>query len=273
MRSFKQYLLENLSSSESSTVPQGVLIYGNHIIVGVRHGEDLNIRNKELLRLIQSHGQKHGYYFEGRGGPSDIKIPVLGLNSKGDYRGGWDENRLNRLKEKGIQPHHLSILFGNVDVNWKHGISDIADDKSSIFDGIHRWANSKVSPFSGIEISKKHIRSFLEAMSPGTDRNWLRDAQETRASPDAVKKFLKDAEKIAWPAEWSTKPRSTGLEQLVDRESEERNSHIIDNMPRGVFIAGAGHLLQIRDMLKDRGLREGEREGEFQFHGGENIEP
>lgn len=193
-------------------------------------------------------------------------MPLFGLHSKSDYRGGWDKDRLNTIKKSGIKPHNLSVIYANVDVNWHHGINHIANNKSSIFDGIHQWANSKASPFSRMEISKDHIKSFLQAMGEGTNKDWLRDARETKASPEAVKRFLKDAEKIAWPEDWSTKNRSTGPEKMAETESTERNSYIIDKMGPGVYFAGSGHLLQIRDWLKTNNE-------EFDFHGGEHIEP
>ena len=71
-------------------------------------------------------------------------------------------------------------------------------------------------------------------------------------------------ESIAWPENWNSKKRTTGPEKLVDTESEERNTHVLDNMGPGVYFAGAGHLKQIADTLKDRGEQ-------FTMHGGSEI--
>jgi hypothetical protein len=261
MLSFGQYLTEN-----KNKIPQGVLIHGNHILVGVAHGSDLKIEDKEILNKIKSHGEKHGFYYEGTGGPTDIKLPLFGLKSKKDYAGGWDEDRMKKIKENGVEPHNLSPLFANVDVNWNQGVSAVANESGSIFDGIHSWANSKDGPFAshGISVSKDRVEGFLSAMGKGTGRNWLKDAKQTKATTEASKKFLKDAEKIAWPENWNTKKRTAGPELLVDKESEERNSHIVDNMGPGVYFAGSGHLNQVRDLLKARGE-------DFDFHGGEEI--
>ena len=264
MISFRQYLLEN-------KIPQGVLIHNNKILVGVMHGKPVDIHDPKLVDTIKSHGERHGFWYEGSGAPVDIQVPLFGLKSKRDYAGGWDADRMKKIKETGVEPHMLSVVYGNVDVNWKHGLSTIADESGSIFDGIYSWANSKHSPFEAheISVSRNQVEDFLLAMRPGTNRDWLQHAKQTRATPEATKQFLKDAEAIAWPKDWNTRERTTGPEKLSDTESQERNLHIINNMGPGVYFAGAGHLKQVRDILNKRGTMGHEKD--FHFYGGEQI--
>jgi hypothetical protein len=235
MKSFKQYILEQAD-------PVGVLFHGNKILVGVEHGSPFRVTDSQLKRKINQHGRNHGYYYEGKPGV-DIEQPGLGLKSVKDYKGGFDEIRLQQQKKsKSIRPHNLSLIFSNVDVNWNNGISDHFKS-GTVFDGIHSWARSHFGDF----VTKDHVSEFLKSASENTDRDFLNKAKKTTAT--GGKKFLQNIEKIAWPADWATKKRTTGPEKLVDSETKERDQHLIKNMPAGVYIIGGGHLNSIKKII------------------------
>jgi len=256
MKSFRQFLLENTDSIPPDPIPHGVLIYGNKIFVGADHKKPVSISDDKLLDEIKSHGSKHGFFYEGKGG--DAKQPVLGLRSVEDYKGGWDEHRAKTIKASGIQPHHFSVLYANMDVNWPMIASDFKGN--TVFDGILHWTKTRSNKmFGGAEVKPEHVENFLTAASRNTGQDFLRQARTTPVS--GVQKFLKKMEEIAWPKDWNTKARTAGPELLSDEESDSRNAHVIDNMGPGVYITGAGHLLQIADLLK-------KREETFQMHGG-----
>lgn len=257
MKSFYQYLHE-----QSDPVPHGVLVYGDKIIVGTNHGDPVQITDKHVLNQVRSVGDKHGYSYEGTGGPVDIKQPLFGLNSKSDYRDGWDQNRSKTIRKNGVQPHHLSIIIGNVKENWK-SINQHLGESGTVLDGLHRWANAvSRTAFGGAPVSRETVEQFLRKASTGTEKNFLETAKTTPVSQ--TKPLLHEMESIAWPENWNSKKRTTGAEKLVDAESEERNTHVLDNMSSGVYFAGAGHLKQIADTLKARGEP-------FTLHGGSKI--
>lgn len=254
MLSFRQFLTENKDS-----IPQGVLVYGDKIFVGSEHSKDIEISDTKILNKIKSHGSEHGFFYEGDGG--DAKQPVFDLASMKDYKGGWDEHRAKSIADSGIQPHNLSILNSNVDVNWPKIKQDFKG--KTVFDGILNWARTNTEKlFGGAKVEPEHVESFLTASSKKTGQNFLSMAKTTPTS--GVKEFLKKIEKIAWPNDWDTKKRTAGPELLVDKENESRNAHVIDNMGPGVYIAGSGHLKQVADLLKQRGEK-------FQMHGGSRI--
>jgi len=264
MKSFLQYLLEQ---NTESPAPYGALKI-NHSdgktqwIIGVHHGEQVKIQDPKLKRSIAEHGKEHGHYYEGTGNDTDITQSQFGLETSKDYKGGWDKDLAPTISKNGIQPHHLSIITSNVDENWEQGGvgKHFQDPKQTVFDGILSFYQ-KNSPFNEAPVTSEHVKKYLQANGPGTDVDWLHEAQNTPATQG--KKFLKRIERIAWPEDWNTKSRTTGPERMADRASTERNRHIL-GMGSGVFWAGAGHLLQIQKLLKKDGT-------DYKLHGGEQA--
>jgi len=235
MKSFKQYITEEAD-------PEGVLIHGNKIIVGVTHETPIRIADSQLKTKIQQHGMNHGFYYEGKPGP-DIKQSDLGLHDVSDYKGGFDEVRLQQQKRsQDIKPHNLSLIFGNVNTNWGNGISDHFKS-GTVFDGIHSWARSHFGDF----VTPEHVSGLLKAASENTDHDFLSLAKKTPAA--SGKEFLGKIEKIAWPDDWATKKRTAGPEKLVDAETQERDTHLIHHMPAGVYVIGGGHLKSINKVI------------------------
>jgi hypothetical protein len=255
MKSFIQYLNES-----KNDVPHGVLIHDNKVFVGVNHGKPIRIQNQSVLDHVRGVGKKHGYFYEGDGGPLDIKQPLFGLETKSDYKTGWDVDRNRKISKTGVRPHNISILISNVKENWKT-TKPIAGSQGTSFDGIHRIAHHILGQH-GIKVSPSVTEGFLRNASKNTGTDFLKMAKTTHVSK--TKSILHHMEKIAWPSDWSTKKRTTGPENLVDRESLERNTHALDHMGPGVYFAGSGHLKQIADILKSRGA-------DFTMHGGTEI--
>ncbi len=236
MKSFKQYIIE------SSSDPTGVVTHGNKIIVGVEHGVPFSTSDSQLKTKIQQYGTEHGFYYEGKPGP-DIKQSDLGLHDVSDYKGGFDEIRLQQQKKsQNIKPHNLSLIFGNVDTNWDNGISDHFKS-GTVFDGIHSWARSHFGDF----VTPEHVSGLLKAASENTNHDFLSLAKKTPST--GGKQFLGKIEKIAWPDNWATKKRTAGPEKLVDAETRERDEHLIHHMPAGVYVIGGGHLDSIKKVI------------------------
>lgn len=248
-------------------VPYGVLVYGDKYFVGVEHTTPIEIDDSRLVDAIKNHGEQHGYYYEGSGGPADIHQPLFGLKQKKDYAGGWDRARLEKVKQEGIKPENLSFVFSNVDANWEQGTNRLVKANSTILRSMKRFFKEKrFFREQGISVTDDDIRKFLRASSRGTGKNYYEIARKTIATEQNVKNFLGELESVAWPNDWSTKKRTKGPEILVDLESKARNEFVLDHMGPGVYFAGAGHLLQVRDILKSR------RE-KFILIGGSAIEP
>jgi len=266
MKSFLQYLLEQ---NTESPAPYGALKI-NHSdgrtqwIVGVYHGEQVKIQDPELKRIIAKHGKEHGHYYEGTGNDTDITQSEFGLETSKDYQDGWDMSHARTIGENGIKPHHLSLITGNVDVNWKRGgiSKHFTDPKQTVFDGILSFYQKNSSKlFNGARITSEHVEKYLQANGPGTDVDWLHLARNTPATQG--KEFLKRIEAMAWPSNWDTKSRTTGPERLGDEMSRERNEHLLGMGP-GVYFAGAGHLLQIKELLDQDGI-------DYELHGGKRA--
>ena len=235
MKSFKQYIIEQQDPTNE------VLVHGDKMIIGVEHGSPFSIKDKNLIDKIKTHGRSHGFFYEGKPG-IDIPQPALGLKDVKDYTGGFDQIRDENIKQsKTVRPHHLSILFSNVDANWNQGIGKHFES-GSVHDGIHSWARSHFGDF----VTPEHVSHMLSAASEGTGKNFLDMAKQTPARKG--KEFLSGLEKIAWPDDWASKKRTTGPEKLVDQETRERDSHLLGMGP-GVYIIGGGHLDSIRKQL------------------------
>jgi hypothetical protein len=240
MKNFKQYIIQSKEAD-----PEGVLFHGNKIIVGVKHESPIRISDSQLKTEIQQHGMNHGFYYEGKPGP-DIKQSDLGLHDVSDYKGGFDEMRLQQQrKSEIIKPHNLSLIFGNVNTNWGNGISDHFKS-GTVFDGIHSWARSHFGDF----VTPEHVSGLLKAASENTGHDFLSVAKKTPAA--SGKKFLGAIEKIAWPDDWATKKRTAGPEKLVDAETRERDEHLIHHMPAGVYVIGSGHLKSIKKIIQSK---------------------
>lgn len=251
MLSFLSFIVESRNSTDKA--PQGVLVYKDKYFVGVEHKVPVKISNKSLLDTIRKHGKKHGFYFEGHGGPADIKQPLFGLGSKDDYAGSWDIERMKKIKKEGVKPENLSFVYSNVEVNWNQGTKTIVKPSLSIFKSLKIFFNrDKVFGKHGIEITDDDITDFLIASSKNMGKDFSKIAKKTLATEKNVEKFLKELETVAWPENWSTKKRTKGPEILVDRESEARNVFVLDEMGPGVYFAGSGHLFQWKDLLKSR---------------------
>ena len=242
MKTFKQYIIESEDTDPEDTDPEGVLFHKDKIIVGVKHEIPIRISDSQLKTKIEQHGTKHGFYYEGKPGP-DIKQSDLGLHKVNDYRGGFDEMRLQQQKRsQNIKPHNLSLIFGNVDTNWNNGISNHFKT-GTVFDGIHSWARNHFGDF----VTHDHVSGLLKAASENTGHEFLSIAKNTPATNG--KKFLGKIEKIAWPNDWATKKRTAGPEKLVDAETRERDEHLIHHTPAGVYIIGSGHLKSIKKII------------------------
>lgn len=265
MKSFRQYLLEQ---NTESPAPYGALKIEHpdgrpQWIIGVRHGEKVEISDPELQHSIIQHGKQYGHYYEGTGNGTDIKQPKFGLSGIDDYKDGWDTSHARTIAENGIKPHHLSTITANVDTNWDAGIREhFQNPEQTVFNGIVSWCtkNSK-EMFGGAQVTPKHVEKYLQANGLETGVDWLHKAQTTPATQG--KEFLKDIERIAWPKDWATRRRETGPEQLADMMSTERNEHLLGMGP-GVYWAGAGHVLQLIDILKEKGIK-------YKFYGGEQA--
>lgn len=256
MKSFLRYLHENKDS-----IPHGVLIHGDKVFVGADHGRPIRIQDQSVLDHIRTVGKKHGYSYEGDGGPLDIRQPLFGLKTKSDYKTGWDVDRGRTMRKSGAKPHHLSVLISNVRENWKT-TKPIVGSQGTAFDGIHRVAQHVLSRH-GVKLSPGVTERFLRDASENTGKDFLKMAKTGHVSQ--TKSILGQMEKIAWPNDWNTKKRTAGPEKLVDAESLERNTHVLDHMGSGVYFAGSGHLKQIADILRSRGA-------DFTMHGGSHIQ-
>ena len=262
MKSFKTFLLE----SKSSPAPQGVLFYGDKIIVGVEHETQVKIKDEELVKKIQTHGKKHGFYYEGNGG--DAKQEIFDLKSMKDYAGGYDKDFNKSQKEFPYQ--HFTLLISNTNVNkpWNWITKAGSNGKHSMFDAILKAGFGKILDLP--EPKEEHLTKFLRRASSGGNQDYLKLFKETPATEKNARKILQDMENLGYEhknedGEYDWKTGKLPL-QVLSREAEDlRNNYILDKAKPGVYLIGAGHLDSMRRILKGR-------DEDHEMIGGEKIE-
>ena len=256
MKSFKTFLLE----SKSSPASHGVLFYKDRIIVGVDHGKQVKITDKDLLKKIQDHGKEHGFHYEGDG--RDAKQTLFGLDSAKDYAGGFDKEFNKSQKEF---PHqHLSVLAANTAHNKQYDWITKAggNGEHSIFDAMLKAGIGKKLDLP--ELTPKVLEKFLKRV------NFLDRAKKTMATKEDSKKFITDMEKEGYEhkderGEYDWKEANTEMQKVSQEGEDLRNNYILDKSKPGVFIIGAGHLDSMKRILDGR-------KEDYEMIGGESIE-
>jgi hypothetical protein len=255
MKSFKEFLMEC-----KGPAPFGVLTYQDKIIVGVKHRIPVKISDKALVQKIQSHGKKHGYFYEGDGG--DAKQTLFGLHSIKDYKSGYDQDY--NKSQKQFPYELLAGLAANTSTNKQYNWIFKAgqNGKLSIFDALLKVGIGKIMKLP--ELTPQILEKFLKRV------NLLDKAKNTKATKENAKKFITDMEKEGYEhknskGEYDWKTPSTEIQKVSQEGEDLRNNYILDKAEAGVYIIGAGHLESMKRILD-------ERKEKYDMVGGEKIE-
>lgn len=239
MKGFLEFIAENKEA------PYGVIFDKNRVYVGSPHDKNPKI-SAELKDTIIKIAKEHGVWYEGDGG--DIKSFTAMFGSKKSYKGSWDDELAKEIE--GYPMPFMSPFFSNVDVNKQY--EKIVSDKS-IFDSLLS-SQDKLNYFKDKrKFDSKQLTTFLKYISEkGVD---FIELSRLPATKENAKKFFKEGEKLAWPKNWQEYPNKLG--KLVKQSEEIRNNYLL-KADSGVYVVGAGHLIELMKMNKSLKMIGGE---------------
>lgn len=219
----------------------GVIFDGrSKAIVGSKHGEPIDLSD-EVEARVREVAAKHGVWFEGDG--KDVAPNARLFGGKSAYRGSWDDALAKTID--GYPAHFLSGLFANVEENGQ--INHFVDASLSIFDSLLKHQRG-MRYFKDRTYTARTLEQFLRLASDDA-QDFLVMAQK-RATKANLAAFFKAGEARMFPANWDKYPHNAG--KLMKKVEDARNRFLIDQ-PSGVYVAGAGHLIEILKL--DRSLR------------------
>lgn len=230
-----------IQSKGPASNPFGVIFDGDRkAYVGSPHGRPIPL-TADVKRRVMALASKVGVWFEGDGGDIEPNKPLFGREE--DYKGSWDDQLASSIK--GYPPEFLSGLFSNVDENGAK--QRFLNPNASIFDSIlERQAGFRY--FKDRRFEANDLRAFLRAGSePGKDFLVMAQKPATKANLSA---FFDAGERLMWPRNWQSYPNKFG--KLAKKFEDARNKHLLAQ-PAGVFVVGAGHLLEL--LKHDRTLK------------------
>lgn len=231
MKSFIEFIAELKDEA-----PYGVIFSGKRVYVGSGHGKTPQF-SSEIKDLITRAADKYGIWYEGDGGDVKSFTPIFG--SKYNYKGSWDDDLA-----KGIHGYPMPFMtpfFSNVDVNKQY--EKIESPNKSIFDSLLSSQDTLNYFKDKRKYDSKQLTEFLKFISEkGVDFVKLANMPATLEN---AKKFFKEGEKLAWPYNWQTYPNKIG--KLVKASEEIRNLYLL-RRESGVYVVGAGHLLELKKL-------------------------
>lgn len=239
MKTFKSFLKE-----ENEENAHGILFLkdknGNdtHAIVGTPHGQSPKI-SKDILKRIDEIRKKHGIYYEGDGG--DVKHHEKLFGPKQEYKGTWDTLTI----DKQSPPHwiHTDLFSNHKENNLVSRLLQHHTPGDRIIDTIRRSGENLASYDARGERfipSEEHLNAFFEKM------NMKNDAQ-VPTTKSSLSNFLNKGETKMWPSDWlhNKSPASA-----LAREMVFARENPVFNRSGGVFVAGAGHILSMKELAK-----------------------
>ena len=234
MKSFSEFIIES-----NSEAPYGVIFDGpNKVYIGTSHDKPI-VLSDELKEKVLNIAKEHGVWYEGNGG--DIASNVKMFGSKKDYKGSWDDLVADTLD--GYPIPFMAVMFANVDVN--HQDKKNISPNKSIFDSLLSHQD-KVNYFNDKrKYDAKQLTKFLkQASEKGVD---FLELSKLPATEDNLKKFFKSGEKLTWPPNWTEYPNKLG--KMVKQSEDIRNGFLL-KQKAGVYVVGAGHLIELKKMKK-----------------------
>lgn len=233
MKSFLEFITES-----ESEAPYGVIFDGDDkVYVGSAHGNSITLSD-ELKEKILNIGKKYGFWYEGNGGDVAPNIKLFG--SKKAYEGSWDNEFAKTVN--GYPIHFMGVMFANVKAN--KTVSKYTDPKLSIFYSLikHQKGNKY---FEDRNYDESDLTKFLKAGSE--DNVDLLNMSKMPATEENTNKFFTTGEKLAWPKNWMEYPNKLG--KLAKKAEDDRNNYLL-KCESGVYIVGAGHLLELKSLKK-----------------------
>lgn len=236
--------------SEQDRAPYGVIFDGTKkAYVGSPHGQPIPL-SANLKRKLRALANQNGVWFEGDG--KDVMPNRALFGAKSDYQGSWDDALAKTVD--GYPYYFLSPLFGNVSVNGP--AKAFVDPSISIFESLIK-NQSGMRYFSDRSYKASDLQEFFSAVSD-QKYNFFKMAQG-KATAANLASFLKAGEAQMFPSNWQSYPHNAG--KVMKKFEDARNLFVL-NQPKGVFVMGAGHLVEIKRLRKSLSMIGGERAAE-----------
>lgn len=227
--------------------PYGVIFDGqSKAYVGSQHGQQITLSDN-LKRRLRMLSDKYGVWFEGDG--KDVVPNKTLFGDKSSYRGSWDDALTGSVTS---YPHYfLSALFGNVDVNGQ--AKAFLDPNISIFDSLIKHQKG-MRYFKDRAYGPETLAEFLKACSD-QKYNFFTMSKD-KATAKNLTLFLKAGESRMFPSNWQQYPYNAG--KVMKKFEDARNQFILDQSS-GVYVLGAGHLVELLRMKRTLKMIGGEK--------------
>jgi len=204
------------------------------VVVGQEHAKALSL-SPETLEKVQAIADKHGAYSEGNRG--DEKFTQGQIDT---YKGSWDDQVATALTSENAYPFLYTMMANVKENNTLQKIG--ANPRTTIFD--HLLAKQAVySYFPQRKISADTLRKFLEAISEG--KYDFVEMSKQPATPENMKKFIIQGEKLMWPSNWESYPYNAGK---TARQATLIRDKWLANRKQGVYVVGMGHLEAVKKL-------------------------
>lgn len=225
--------MKSLSSFMKRGNPYGVIFIGDRkAIVGSPHGQPIPLTADVKARLAEI-AEANGVWYEGNG--DDVAPNASLFGSKSSYRGSWDDAFAKTVD--GYPPHFLGGLFSNVEANGQ--ARHFLDPSLSIAESLVEHQKG-MRYFKDRAYDRATLDAFLRSVSDEAE-NFVAMAQKP-ATQTNLARFFKAGEARMFPRNWMEYPYKAG--KVMKKVEDARNAFLIAQ-PAGVYVAGAGHLVEI----------------------------
>lgn len=243
MKTFLEFIIESKSEA-----PYGVIFDGNNkAYVGSPHGRPI-VFSEEIKNKVLNIARRYGIWYEGNGGDIEPNRKLFG--DKSSYKGSWDNLVADTIK--GYPICFMAGMFSNVDVNKQN--EKYLDPDKTIFDSLLSNQNKINYFYDKRKYNSDQLTAFLNQSSEkGVD---FLSLSKQPANEENLKHFFKAGEKLAWPTNWQQYPNKLG--KFVKQSEEIRNGYLL-KCKSGVYVAGAGHLLELKKMKNSLNMVGGEK--------------
>lgn|GEM_PF-3559711 len=218
----------------------GVIFDGNRAFVGSPHGKPISL-SADAKQRVQDLAKRYGVWYEGDG--KDVAVNSALFGPRTAYRGSWDDALAKAVK--GYPPEYLSGMFSNVAVNGMK--ADTLAPATTIFESILKNQEGN-RYFTDRKFDAATLTKFLQMVSDS--KYDFVAMSKKRATKENVSKFFDAGEERMFPPNWDKYPYPAG--KVMKKFEDARNQFLLDQKS-GVYVAGAGHLIELLRM--DKSLR------------------
>lgn len=227
--------------------PYGVIFDGTKkAYVGSHHGKAISL-TPETKEQVRELADTYGVWYEGDGGDVAVNTSLFGPRSK--YQGSWDDAFTKTIK--GYPAEYLSPMFSNVAANEMK--ADTLAPATTIFESILKNQEGN-RYFKDRKFDASTLTKFLQKVSDNK-YDFVAMAKK-RATKENVSQFFDAGEERMFPPNWDKYPYPAG--KMMKKVEDARNQFLLDQKS-GVYVVGAGHLIELLRMDKTLRMTGGQK--------------